>query len=106
MEKLLGDRGMLRVKKDEVEMRRGIPYWEPGGPGSNPPGLTEALEILGKFPDFLEPVVPGGTMGFMSVALRVYSDSRDIGASAQSWMVGASRTCHCPLYSVSYPHRP
>lgn len=108
MEILLGDRGGLRVKKDVVKMRVGIPYWEPGGPGSNPPGLTESLETLGRCPDLLEPVVPGGTMGFIHVcgSGSLLSDSRDIGASAQDRMVGASRTCHCPLYSFSYPHSP
>lgn len=77
------------------------PYWKPGDPGSNIPGLAESLETLGKSPDLLEPVIQEGTMGFMSGALGVYllilwTSEPLLGQDSRG-----QRTCHCPLYSLT-----
>lgn len=97
--------GRFRVQAGVVERRMEVPYWKPGDPGYSS-GLAESLESLGKSLDFLEPVIQGGTMGFMSGALGVYS----LIPGASEPLLGqdsrGQRTCHCPLYSFSYSHTP
>lgn len=95
----------FRVQKGVVEGRVEIPYWKPGDPGYSP-GLAESLETLGKSLDFLEPVIQGGTMGFMSGALGVYSLIPGPSEPLLGQDSRGQRTCHCPLYSFSYSQTP
>lgn len=78
--------------------------WEPGEPGSSPPGLIESLVTLGKSPGLHEPVIPGGTPGLYSCGSgSLFSDSGDMWGFCAGQAGGASFSSPVPLGHLLLP---